>query len=215
MRARFLSLDLMVIHGAWSVSVRRNISSLASVYWSHLSRDSRSMGESFQRRTGSSWRIANRVFCSSLVTENQNLVTPIPESTSIFSNIGAWSMNVSYCESVQNPITRSTPARLYHDRSNRTSSPRVGRWLTYRWKYHWCISVAVGLISATVLDCRMLMYSVNRLIVPPLPAASRPSNTMICRCPESACQRWNLRSSICSRYFSTSYWFLSIRWSYG
>src|SRR5699024_12749344 len=33
------------------------------------------------------------------------------ESTSIFSNIGAWSMNVSYCESVQNPITRSTPAR--------------------------------------------------------------------------------------------------------
>ena len=30
-RARFLSLDLMVIHGAWSVSVRRKVSSLATV----------------------------------------------------------------------------------------------------------------------------------------------------------------------------------------
>ena len=130
MRARFLSLDLMVVQGAHSVSVRRNISSLASVYLSHLSRDSRSMGESFQRRTGSSWRIAKRVFCSSWVTENQNLVTPIPESTSIFSNMGACCMNVSYCASVQKPITRSTPARLYQDRSNRTSSPRLGRCWT-------------------------------------------------------------------------------------
>ncbi len=32
-------------------------------------------------------------------------------------------MNSSYSASVQKPMTRSTPARLYHDRSNRTISP--------------------------------------------------------------------------------------------
>ena len=36
-------------------------------------------------------------------------------------------MNSSYSRSVQNPITRSTPARLYHERSNRTISPAAGR----------------------------------------------------------------------------------------
>src|SRR5699024_942228 len=53
-RARFLSLERMIVHGAYFLSVRRNISSLACVYASHRSSDSRSIGESFQRRTGSS-----------------------------------------------------------------------------------------------------------------------------------------------------------------
>ena len=44
----------------------------------------------------------------------------------------------------------------------------------------------------------------NRLIVPPLPAASRPSKTMTCLAPVSIVQYWNFSSSICSRYFSTS-----------
>ena len=54
------------------------------------------MGESFQRRTGSIWRIAKRVRCSWRVTENQNLVRWIPESTSILSKTGACPMNVRY-----------------------------------------------------------------------------------------------------------------------
>ena len=36
-------------------------------------------------------------------------------------------MNSSYSASVQKPMTRSTPARLYQLRSNSTISPRVGR----------------------------------------------------------------------------------------
>ena len=88
------------------------------------------MGESFQRRTGSIWRIAKRVRCSCWVTENQNLVRWMPESTSIFSNTGACSMKLSYCSSVQKPITRSTLPRLYQERSKSTISPLVGRcWM--------------------------------------------------------------------------------------
>ncbi len=36
-------------------------------------------------------------------------------------------MNVWYSDSVQKPMTRSTLARLYHERSNMTISPLVGR----------------------------------------------------------------------------------------
>jgi hypothetical protein len=64
------------------------------------------------------------------VTENHSLVTVVPDSTSISSNTGACRMKAAYSASVQNPITRSTPARLYQDRSNSTISPEVGRWLT-------------------------------------------------------------------------------------
>ncbi len=39
---------------------------------------------------------------------------------------GASRKNSSTSSSVQKPITRSTPARLYQDRSNRTISPAVG-----------------------------------------------------------------------------------------
>ena len=52
-RARFLSLDLIVVHGAALMSVRANIASFAAVYSSQRSSDSRSMGDSFQRPTGS------------------------------------------------------------------------------------------------------------------------------------------------------------------
>jgi hypothetical protein len=36
-------------------------------------------------------------------------------------------MNCSYSGPETNPIIRSTPARLYQDRSNSTISPAVGR----------------------------------------------------------------------------------------
>ena len=89
-----------------------------------------SIGESFHRRTGSICRIANRVRCSDWVTENHSLVSEKPLSTSISSNSGACRRKISYSRSVQKPITRSTPARLYQDRSNSTISPAVGSWVT-------------------------------------------------------------------------------------
>jgi hypothetical protein len=55
------------------------------------------------------------------------LISEIPSSTSIRSNTGAWRRNSSVCSDVQNPMTGSTPARLYQDRSNSTISPAVGR----------------------------------------------------------------------------------------
>ena len=75
-------------------------------------------------------RIAKRVRCSWRVTENQNLVRCTPLSTSISSKSGAWRRKSWYSAGLQKPMTRSTPARLYQDRSNRTRSPAVGRWLT-------------------------------------------------------------------------------------
>ena len=72
----------------------------------------------------------NRVRCSDRVTENQNLVSEMPLSTSICSNTDTWAMNCSYSVFEAKPITRSTPARLYHDRSNSTISPAVGRCCT-------------------------------------------------------------------------------------
>jgi len=93
----------------------------------HLSSDSMSIGLSFHCRTGSTRRMMNRVRCSERVTENQNFVRCSPERTSMRSNSGASRMNSLYSVSVQKPITRSTPARLYQERSNMTISPAAGR----------------------------------------------------------------------------------------
>ena len=55
----------------------------------------------------------------------------------------------------------------------------------------------------------------NRLIVPPLPAASRPSNSMQMRWPVSLTQLCILSSSICSSRLVISYSRRGIRSSYG
>ena len=55
----------------------------------------------------------------------------------------------------------------------------------------------------------------KRLIVPPLPAASRPSKTMTSRSPVSLHQAWSFRSSTCSWYFSRSYALRDMRFRYG
>jgi hypothetical protein len=49
----------------------------------------------------------------------------MPESTTTFSNTGTISKKRLASSSVQNPITRSTPARLYQLRSKVTTSPAV------------------------------------------------------------------------------------------
>src|SRR6478609_8951815 len=108
-------------------------------------------------------------------------------------------------------MTRSTPARLYQDRSISTISPSVGRCSMYRWKYHWPRSRLPGLGSATTRTCRGLRCSVIRLIAPPLPAASRPSKMTRTRVPVSATQRCISTSSICRRSSSSLYSFLGTR----
>ena len=96
-------------------------------------------------------RIVNRAICSRRDTENHNLTSVVPDRVSIASNSGTSRRNSSYSSSVQNPITRSTPARLYQDRSNRTISPCVGRCRTYRWKYHSPRSRSLGTDKAMTL----------------------------------------------------------------
>src|SRR6266545_2697786 len=99
------------------------MASFASVYSSHRSSEARSVADSFHCRTGSTWRMTNRVRCSPRDTENQNLTRWIPDRTHIRSSSGASRMNSRYSAREQKAITRSTPARLYQDRSKKTISP--------------------------------------------------------------------------------------------
>ena len=71
-----------------------------------------------------SWK---RRSCSSSFTENQYLTSTMPERTSISSNSGQERRNSWYSSSLQKPMTRSTPARLYQLRSKSTISPFAGR----------------------------------------------------------------------------------------
>ena len=55
----------------------------------------------------------------------------------------------------------------------------------------------------------------KRLMAPPLPAASRPSNRITTRWPVSLTQACSFSSSTCSRYFCFSYARRDIRFLYG
>ena len=46
------------------------------------------------------------------------------------SNSGQERIHSACSSSVQNPSTRSTPPRLYQERSKMTISPAAGRWAT-------------------------------------------------------------------------------------
>src|SRR5580692_6235661 len=129
-RASFLSSEGTTNHGDCLVSVKVNISSLAWEYSTQRARASRSIGDSFQRRVGSARRDWSRRSCSSSLTENQYLTSWMPDRISIRSNSGHERRNSWSSSSVQNPITRSTPARLYQERSKRTIWPADGRLAT-------------------------------------------------------------------------------------
>src|SRR5438128_1632382 len=107
-------------HGTCLVSVTANISSLAREYSAQCLRDSRSMGLSFQRLVTFFIRPWKRRSCSSSLTENQYLISRMPERTSMRSNSGQLCRNSRYSASEQKPMTCSTPARLYQLRSKRT-----------------------------------------------------------------------------------------------
>ena len=113
-------------------------------------------------------------------------------------------MNRLYSSLVQKPMTCSTPARLYQLRSNSTISPAAGRWSTYRWKYHWDCSRSVGAGRAVIPAIRGLRYSVTRLIVLPLPAASLPSKITTSRAPSVRTHSCSFTSSPWSRNSSFS-----------
>jgi hypothetical protein len=129
-RARFLTSASTTHQGASGMSVAASIASFAREKSTHRLRASRSIGLSFQRFVGSVSRCWNRRSCSVSLTENQYLISWMPLRTSIRSNSGHDRRKSQYSSSVQNPMTRSTPARLYQERSNRTISPRAGRWGT-------------------------------------------------------------------------------------
>ena len=102
-------------------------------------------------------------------------------------------------------MTGSTPARLYQLRSKMTTSPAAGKCSTYRCMYicDFCRSVGAG--SATTRKTRGLTRSTMRLIVPPLPAVSRPSNTMHTLAPVALTHSCMATSSAWSRASSASY----------
>ena len=146
-------------------------------------------------------RPRKRLSCSSSLTDSQYLTRMIPERTSMRSNWGHVRMKSSYSSSEQNPMTCSTPARLYQLRSKSTISPADGRWAAYRWKYHCVRSRSVGARRATTRTTRGLSVAVMRLMTPPLPAVSRPSKMATTRRPlylthssSSTSSAWSLRS---------------------
>src|SRR4051812_12400028 len=76
--------------------------------------------------------------------------------------------------------------------------------------YIWDFSRSDGAGSATTRKTRGLTRSVMALIVPPLPAPSRPSNTRMTRRPLYFTQSWSLQSWTWSLRSSFSYSLLPI-----
>ena len=102
-----------------------------------------------------------------------------------FSTPGTNSRKRLLSSGVQNPMTRSTPARLYQLRSKMITSPAAGKCGTYRCMYICDFSRSVGAGRATTRNTLGLTRSVMALMVPPLPAVSRPSKTMHSFAPDA------------------------------
>src|SRR5882762_9630734 len=76
-----------------------------------------------------------------------------------------------------------------------------------RWEYICDFSRSVGAGSATTRKMRGLTRSVIALIVPPLPAPSRPSKMMQTFKPACTTHCWSLTNSTCKRASFRSYSF--------
>ena len=109
---------------------------------------------------------------------------------------------------VQKPITGSTPARLYQLRSKITDlAGRPGSAGRTAATYICDFSRSVGVGRATTRNTRGLTRSVIRLIVPPFPAVSRPSNTTQILAPDSFTHSCMATSSPCRTLICRSYSF--------
>ncbi len=94
----------------------------------HISRIlAMSIGENFQFFNGDQRRSWKRSSCVSRPMFSQNLKKWMPSARIMRSKFGTSFRNCSCSARVQKPITRSTPARLYQERSKSTISPAVGR----------------------------------------------------------------------------------------
>ena len=93
-RARRLSSERTMCHGASLVSVTSSIMSRAWEYAYQRAYDSRSIGLSFHCRIGSSIRASNRFSCSSWPTSSQNLIRMIPDLRKKLSPLGQFSKKV-------------------------------------------------------------------------------------------------------------------------
>src|SRR5215467_8696488 len=204
-RARFLSSECRINQGAHFESVALSIISRAREYSNHLLREGRSIGLNFHCRKGSSMRASKRRFCSLSLTSSQILISLIPPLTMYRSTSGHNSRNLRCCSLEQNPITRSTPARLYQLRSKITISPAAGKCCMYLCMYIIDFSRSDGAGRAITRKIRGLTRSVIARIVPPLPAASRPSKMTITRSPLYFTQYWSLHNSACNRTRVFSY----------
>src|SRR5262245_9798553 len=79
----------------------------------------------------------------------------------------------------------------------------------------WVFSRSDGAGSATTRKTRGLTRSVIALMVPPLPAASRPSKMTMTRSPFSFTQAWSAHSFDCRRVSSFAYFFpFSFLWPF-
>ena len=99
-RAALLSSEGTTYHGACLMSVYWKVVSFAIEYLTYSSCSARSMSLSFQRFSGSALRSSKRLRCSSKDTENQYLITLMPDRTSIRSNSGQERRN-SWCSSCE------------------------------------------------------------------------------------------------------------------
>src|SRR6516225_5655931 len=163
------------------------------------------MSDSFQIFRGSWMRLSSRRVCSAGLTSSQYFSTRIPLSHMAFSTPGTSSRNRLVSGGVQKPITRSTPARLYQLRSKITTSPPAGNCVTYRWMYICDFWRSVRAGRATTRNTRGLTRSVIRLIVPPFPAVSRPSNTTQILAPVALTHSCMATRSLCRTRISCSY----------
>lgn len=99
-RAFFLLFPAMIHHFASGIWVRSDIASLAALYFSHRTLDSRSIGLSFHCLSGSVIRKLKRRFCSSSVMEDQYLMRIMPDFTIVRSNSGTERKNSSTCSAL-------------------------------------------------------------------------------------------------------------------
>src|SRR5215475_11392335 len=122
-RAFFLSSERTTYQGANLESVAASMRSRAREYSYQRRNDSTSIGLSFHWRNGSLILALKRRCCSFFPTSSQYLMRIMPLSTTYFSTDGQISRNFLYSALLQNPITCSTPARLYQLRSQMIISP--------------------------------------------------------------------------------------------
>lgn len=109
-RADFLSSASTMNQGACLLSVCFSILSFAFEYSTQRSRNSKSICDSFHRLIGFCMRSLNRRSCSSSLTENQHLISLIPDRTSISSNSGQARRNSLYCNRCERSTLAARPA---------------------------------------------------------------------------------------------------------